>query len=197
MSNQQDPNNPNWGQPYPPQGYAQPMQPQKNRNPWKFGFIGCGLLLLIPIVIIGIVIIVAVSGTSSDNADNEATGPVNVGETVHMKKADITTSNFRNSGADPLGNNNVCADVSVVNTSEKDTINLNGLTDWKLTDPNGVTASQGISAENDYDPVTLQPGGHKDGTVCFESNAPAGEYTLEFTEGLSFSNEKAVWKTSL
>lgn len=51
--------------------------------------------------------------------------------------------------------------------------------------------------DHDYDPVELNPGGTKNGSVCFETDGAPGEYTFEFTEGLSLNNETATWKTTL
>lgn len=138
---------------------------------------------------------------AAGGADGETTaaqsGPADIGTTLNTGKADVTASNFRDNGADVFGDNNVCVDVNIVNTSDSDTVTLNGIADWKLTDPNGVISDMNFTEATDYDAVELAPGGTKDGTVCFKSDATPGEYTLQFKEGLSFGGDAVEWKATL
>lgn len=133
------------------------------------------------------------SGSDGDAQDGQD-GPAQLGETVSMDKADITASDLR-VVQDALGTH-LCTDVSVAVTGD-DSLRLNGLMDWKLTDPNGVTLSQSFGGETDYDSVEVGPGGHRDGTVCFDAPGDPGDYTLVFEEGLSFSSDHAEWQTTL
>ncbi|MGP6172631.1 DUF4352 domain-containing protein [Corynebacterium sp. A21] len=201
---QQPPHDPN--QPYIPQGY----ELAKKKKPF-YQRLGC----ILPLAIIAIiVVIIAVSSGGSDDSSSandgsssngdsngagqaapEGSGPAALGETVSTKKADVTASNLRQT-SDALGSY-LCVDVAFVNTSDSDSLTLNGLMDWKLADPNGVTITQAFGSETDYDSVEVGPGGNKSGVVCFESDGAAGEYTLTFEEGLSFSSEQAVWVANL
>lgn len=135
------------------------------------------------------------SSNGGDQAATEQSGPATIGETVSLGKADVTASNLRQS-SDALGSY-LCADVAFVNTSDSESLSLNGLMDWKLTDPNGVTITQTVGGETDYDPVEVGPGGNKSGVVCFDSVGAPGEYTLTFEEGLSFSSDTATWVATL
>jgi len=112
-----------------------------------------------------------------------------------MKKVDVTASNLR--PVDDVMGQYLCADVDFQVTSDKDSVTLNGMMDWKLTDPNGVTATQTVGGETNYDSVEVGPGGNKSGTVCFDSEGTPGDYILTFEEGLSFSSEKASWSAQL
>ena len=117
---------------------------------------------------------------------------------MHLKKADVVASNLRDQGANVFGDNHLCADVSVTNTSSKDTVRLNGLTDWKLEDANGVVIDQTIVSEaTDYDAVELKPGGSKTGVVCFKHAADPGSYKITFEEGLSLLSDQATWVAQL
>lgn len=133
---------------------------------------------------------------SNGAAAAEQSGPATIGDTVNLGEADVTASNFRNAGADVFGDNQVCADVSVVNTSDAETISLNAF-DWELTDPNGVILSTEFGGATDYDAVELAPGGSKSGTLCFKSDGAPGEYTLTYEEMFSFTSEPTQWKASL
>ena len=136
------------------------------------------------------------AGSSSGGTDGSATAQL--GDTVHLKKADVVASNLRDQGANVLGDNHLCADVSVTNTSSKDTVRLNGLTDWKLEDANGVVIDQTIVSEaTDYDAVELKPGGSKTGVVCFKHAADPGSYKITFEEGLSLLSDQATWVAQL
>lgn len=123
-------------------------------------------------------------------------GPAQVGDTVNLEHSDVTTSNFRNAGPDVFGDNQVCADVSVVNTSDSENVSLNSF-DWELTDPNGVVLSTEFGGATDYDAVELAPGGRKSGTLCFKSDGAPGEYTLTYEQMFSFTSEPTQWKASL
>ncbi|MFD5868148.1 DUF4352 domain-containing protein [Corynebacterium sp. NPDC060344] len=126
----------------------------------------------------------------------EQSGPAQVGDTVTVGDAEMTTSNFRNAGPDVFGDNQVCADVSVLNVSDSDTVSLNAM-DWELTDPSGVILSTEFGGETNFDAVDLAPGGSRAGTVCFKSDGAPGEYTLTHEALFSFSGEPTEWKTSL
>ncbi|MFO6504625.1 DUF4352 domain-containing protein [Corynebacterium freneyi] len=134
----------------------------------------------------------------ADAAQADATqeGPAQIGDTVHLGEADITTSNLRNAGVDVFGDNQVCADVTVVNVSESDVVSLNPF-DWKLTDTNGVMLSTEFGGATDYDSVELTPGGSKSGTLCFKSDAAPGEYTLTYEKSFSFTSKPTEWKGAL
>lgn len=136
------------------------------------------------------------NGAAGGSGDAGQAGPAAIGDTVNLGDADVTASNLRNAGADVFGDNQVCADIDVVNTSDAETVPLNSW-DWELTDPNGVILSAEFGGSTDYDSVDLAPGGSKAGTICFKSNAEPGEYTLTFEETFSFTSEPTEWKASL
>lgn len=187
----------------PPEGY----ELKKKKKPW-YQRLGC----IIPIALIVIIIIAIAVNTGGDDsedtgttgdtssdgapADNgsEEAGPAALGETVSTSKADITASNLRPT-SDALGSY-LCADVSFLVTGD-DPLTLNGLMDWEITNPNGVTVTQTVGGESNYDPVEVGPGGNYSGTVCFDQAADPGEYVLTFEEGLSFSSEQAQWSATL
>lgn len=198
------PNQPDGSVPGAPGAPGAPAQQvvyvEKPKKPF-YKRLGC----MIPLGLVAVVVIaVAVNGGSKDStpsttagnkSDSSASEPAAIGDTVHMKKADVTLSGVREQ-TDPLGGNQICADVSFVNTSDKDKLTLNGLTDWEAQDPNGVSRSLALGG-SDYDAVDIAPGGSKDGVVCFDSDGLSGDYTFTFKEGLSFSNDSAQWKASL
>lgn len=192
--------------PNPEQPSGQPnQQPQvvyveKQKKP-IYKRPGCIVPIAI-VVILFVIIAIAMSGgddtnssgASGNNAD-EASGPAAIGETVSLPQADVTAGDLRPS-SDAIGSY-ICTDISVVNTTEDDTVNLNGLMDWELQDPNGVIRSQGFGGETNYDSVELAPGGTISGTVCFDGDATPGDYTLTFEEGLSFNTDRAEWAATL
>lgn len=200
MSTPQQPQDPNRA--YVPEGY----ELAKKKKPW-YQRLGC----IVPIAILAILIIVIAvnmggsdntssssssngSSSSSNGASAEDSGPATLGETISIGKADVTASNLRAS-SDAIGQY-LCIDVAFVVTGD-DPITLNGLMDWKLTDPNGVTATQTVGGETDYDSVEVGPGGNKSGVVCFDSAGAPGKYTITFEEGLSFNTDKAIWEATL
>lgn len=163
------------------------------------------------IVILVIVIASAAGGGDSDNAssDKQTNGDTStaqqntnsatsgaIGDTLNTGKADVTLTNAR-AEADALGTQLTCADVTINNTSDKDTVTLNGLADWKLADPNGVSRDLAFGPPTTYDPVDLAPGGTYSGVVCFESDRTPGEHTFHFKEGLSFSGDEVTWTANL
>ncbi|MGP5654154.1 DUF4352 domain-containing protein [Candidatus Corynebacterium faecigallinarum] len=181
----------------PPQGYSPQPQPEKKPIYKKKRFI----IPVAAIVIIGGAMAFSNSGddnptsTSSSASDGEQqnTGPAAIGDTVHLKNADITTTNFRDTGADSLGDNHLCVDYHVVNTSDSDSIEVGGLIDWKMTDPGNVTVDSTYGGESNDDPAEVGPGGEKSGTVCFAGSAQPGDYKLKFEETLSFTSKPAEW----
>lgn len=140
----------------------------------------------------------ATAGANDADGDAAAaqSGPAQIGDTVNLEHQDVTTSNFRNAGPDVFGDNQVCADLSVVNTSDAETVSLNAF-DWTLTDPAGVISDAEYGGATDYDGVELAPGGSKSGTLCFKSDGAPGEYTLTYEETFSFTSEPTEWKASL
>lgn len=136
------------------------------------------------------------NGAAGGSGDAGQAGPAAIGDTVNLGDADVTASNLRNAGADVFGDNQVCADVSVVNTSDSENVSLNSF-DWELTDPNGVVLSTEFGGATDYDAVELAPGGSKSGTLCFKSDGAPGEYTLTYEQMFSFTSEPTQWKASL
>ncbi|WP_297004897.1 DUF4352 domain-containing protein [uncultured Corynebacterium sp.] len=188
------------GQPGQP-AYQQPEPPKKKPFYKRIWFI-----ILVVIVLIAIIASVSSGGdddkkddagsgsNGGDSSTSQDSGAAQLGETVSLKKADITASNLRPS-SDAIGQY-VCADVNFVVTGDE-SININGLMDWKLTDPNGATMTQTVGGETDYDSVELAPGGTRAGTVCFDAPGTPGAYKLSYEEGLSFSSDKAEWDATL
>ena len=200
MSTPQNPHDPN--RPYVPEGY----ELSKKKKPF-YKRLGC----IVPLAILAaLILVIAISmgggddeagNTGSTGADNgagqsapEESGPAALGETVSIGKADVTASNLR-PVSDAIGQY-LCVDVNFVVTGDEP-LSLNGLMDWKITDPNGVTANQTVGGETDYDSVEVGPGGNKSGVVCFDSDGAPGEYTITFEEGLSFNSDQAVWSAQL
>ncbi|MGP5931489.1 DUF4352 domain-containing protein [Corynebacterium glyciniphilum] len=190
----------------PPQGYYQPQQPQPEKKPFykKKRFI----IPVAAIVIIGAAMAFSGGGddkpTSTSASQNggedqaeQSDGPAAIGDTVHLKNADITTTNFRDTGADVLGDNHLCVDYNVVNTSDSDSINVGGLIDWKMTDPGNITVDSTYGGESNDDPAEVGPGGEKSGTVCFAGAAQPGDYKLKFEETMSFTSKPAEWTGSV
>lgn len=135
-------------------------------------------------------------GSATAQSSTAQSGPSQIGDTVSLKEADVTASNLRNAGPDVFGDNQVCADVAVSNTSDSKTVSLNAF-DWKLTDPSGVIMDTEYGGATDFDSVELAPGGAKSGTLCFKSDGASGEYTLTYEVLFSFTSEPVEWKASL
>lgn len=190
-----NPQVPQYGQP--------PAQPQKKPFYKRIWFI-----ILAIIVVIGIIAAATSGGddkkdnaSSNSNSSNGSSSdssksdePAQIGDTISLKKADVTASNLRTS-TDAIGQY-ICADVNFVVTGDE-SININGLMDWKLTDPNGATMTQTVGGETNYDSVELAPGGNRAGTVCFDAPGTPGAYKLTYEEGVSFSSDKAEWDATL
>lgn len=185
----------------PPQGYSPQPHPEKKPIYKKKRFI----LPVAAIVIIGGAM--AFNGGGDDNptstsasesgGEGQNAGPAAIGDTVHLDNADITTTNFRDTGTDVLGDNHLCVDYHVVNTSDSDSINVGGLIDWKMTDPGNITVDSTYGGESNDDPAEVGPGGEKSGTVCFAGAAQPGDYKLKFEETLSFTSKPAEWTGSI
>ncbi|MEL4175686.1 DUF4352 domain-containing protein [Corynebacterium bovis] len=141
------------------------------------------------------------SGSTSTSGKGGASaapsGPAAMGDTVATKKAEITASNFRDTGAGALGGNFLCADYTVKVTSDKDSVNVTPSMDWKLTTPANVTINVGFGGPVTDQPGEVGPGGTKSGGVCFETDAVPGQYTLKYETSLSLSRESAEWTATL
>lgn len=120
--------------------------------------------------------------------------PVPMGETVEMRRAKVTVSNFHISGPDVFGDMNACGSAEVTNTSDK-TLNLSPFTNWKLQDPSGVGRDYNFTSESNWESVELAPQGTYSGTICFKTDAQPGTYTLTFQEG--FTGGAAKWSVDL
>lgn len=182
-----------------PQQYAPAPQPEKKKKGgcMKWGAIIAGVLILL--VILGSLIGGDDSESSNGDQNNAANSAgdgdttVAVGETINMDRMDATVTRFFNAGATVLGENNVCADVTLTNTHDG-ALDI-GQFDWKLTDPAGVTRDSTISEFSNFEFAQLNPGANYEGTICFDSDGAPGEYKLEYQEG--FIGGSATWTGTL
>lgn len=188
-----------------PQAPAAEPKKKKKGGCLKWGVIGFAGLVVLGMLGVGgednTSKEVSAAGTTSDAAAVNAVAapatpgldeanPANVGDTVKMDRMEATVTSFAYMGETILGDTEACANVSFVNTSDKE-LNLNAF-DWDMTDPNGVSHDMTFSPNSEFEPVSLKPGGNYSGTLCFQTDGAPGDYQLRYRE--NFLGGIAYWK---
>lgn len=210
MTSGQMPTPPNF-----PEGQNNPYQQatsQPTKKPWYKN-----MKIIIPIIIV-VVLIAAFSGNSGDDkkdgtssnstsvgngsTDNGAANDSgssgtegDIGATLNSGQADITVSNLRAS-SDVLGSY-ICVDVNLVNTDDEN-LNVNPITDLKLTDPNNVSSSPTFGGEtSNIEVVDVGAGGNRQFTSCFNGDGTPGAYKVTYEKTFSFQSKPVIWNGNL